>query len=122
MTDTLVIAPGDTVTLKSGGPAMTVVGMHAAPHNISELIKQTGQMAMVVWADAGGLVQQSQFYLHTLVKKAEDKKPDPIPVPPAPTARDNSLAARDPQARNREMERPNFTPPGRSSDDDRDQG
>lgn len=82
MTDTLVIAPGDVVTLKSGGPAMTVEGLHAAPHNVSELIKQTGQMARVAWADAGGMVQQSQFWLHMLVKKA-DNKDQPAPRMPA---------------------------------------
>lgn len=112
MTDTLLIAPGDTVTLKSGGPAMTVEGMHPAPHSVAELVKQTGNMARVAWADATGAIHEHAFWLHMLAKKAEDKAPAavPAPAPAAVTARDNSMAPRGPV----------FKPSAPASDDDRD--
>jgi uncharacterized protein YodC (DUF2158 family) len=97
MGDTLTINKGDVVTLKSGGPAMTVEGFHNAPLSVAQRIGETtGRMVRVAWADLSGMVHEGAFWDHMVVKKAEGASPPdgrtlgPGPYQPA------SQAARQP--------------------------
>lgn len=79
MTD-IVLGVGDVVTLKSGGPAMTIEGFEVPPAGATSAPKAfpADKLVRVVWFDASGIAQERTFWPHLLILKDGDKV-DPAP-------------------------------------------
>jgi uncharacterized protein YodC (DUF2158 family) len=65
------ISAGDVVTLKSGGPTMTVEGIEKHPANAGIKGFKSDEQIRTLWFDATGAKQEALFWPHVLILDAK---------------------------------------------------